>query len=82
MRWCPNPKGCTNAFIYDPDNKDKKLICSECKYDFCCDCNEPWHSGTCQDYQTWKTENSLEDKKFAEWKKANTKPCPKCILFI
>jgi hypothetical protein len=54
MKWCPNPKGCNYAFIFNPDSKNKKLLCGECKYEFCRDCNEQYHTGTCEDFQKWK----------------------------
>jgi len=78
IKWCTNPKGCQNAVIFDPLSRENKIICTECKYEFCVLCAESWHFGTCEAYQQWKIENSKEDKEFAQWTKDNTKPCPKC----
>lgn len=32
----------------------------------------------CEKYQQWLTDKEQGDSKFAEWKKQNTKECPKC----
>jgi len=77
-KYCQNPKGCTNVFINNQPKFEKKFTCTECKYEWCGDCNESWHSGTCEQYQAWKLENSKEEQNFDTWKKANTKPCPSC----
>jgi len=77
VRWCANPKGCGNALICDT-TRTKQVICTECKYEFCFDCNEPWHTGTCEDYQKWKVENGKEDKAFKKWANENSKQCPGC----
>jgi len=77
-KYCQNPKGCTNVFISDQPKFEKKLKCTECQYEWCSECGESWHSGTCEQFQQWKVENSKEEKNFNDWKKNNTKPCPSC----
>jgi len=82
VRWCPNPKGCGNAIVGDSSGSVKKMICDVCQFEFCFDCNEQWHSGTCEQFQQWKLENSHEDAEFAKWAKANTKQCPNCGIKV
>jgi len=82
VRWCPKV-GCGNAIIGDPENS--KCVCTspECKYEFCFQCSEPWHQDfSCEQYQDWKAENGMVDKKFSKWAKDNTKKCPNCKSLI
>jgi ariadne-1 len=74
-RWCPRP-GCGNAVIGDPQYR--RIVCNKCQFEFCFECNDSWHTGTCEEYRQWKVENGKADVKFEEWQKENTKPCPNC----
>jgi len=78
-RWCPKPS-CGNAVIGDPAHP--KITCTKCSYSFCFNCNEDWHSGTCEDLQKWKKENGRVDQEFQNWARDKTKPCPghRCVL--
>jgi hypothetical protein len=83
VRWCPNPKGCGNAMCREQGNTNNKAVCDKCNFEFCFECCEEWHSGTCEEYQQWKIENKKTDIKFSEWtKNNNTKKCPKCKIII
>jgi len=75
LRWCPKP-GCGNAMFFDPDHPECK--CTQCNYEFCGNCKEPAHKGTCEEYQQWKEDNGLVDKKYENWARKNTKKCPNC----
>jgi len=83
VRWCPNPKSCNNAIVNDRPNENKKLVCDQCHYAFCFDCNEEWHIGTCEELQEWKLQNNQVDKAFVKYtKSSNTQKCPKCKVRI
>jgi len=81
VKWCPRP-GCGNAIIGDPENPRCQCTNSECRYEFCFLCSEPWHEMTCEQYQEWKVESGLVDTKFSNWAKKNTKKCPQCKTMI
>jgi len=82
VKWCPKP-GCGNAIVGDPENPRCQCTNSNCKYEFCFLCAEPWHQdATCEQYQQWKAENGMVDAKFTNWAKKNTKKCPQCKTLI
>jgi predicted RNA-binding Zn-ribbon protein involved in translation (DUF1610 family) len=70
---CPF-KDCGNAVVLEDPNQ-KKIKCDKCNHEFCADCGEEAHLGTCEDFEQWRVENGKVDKK---WSKENTKPCPGC----
>jgi len=80
LKWCTNPRGCQNAMIGDASNP--KMICDICKWEFCFLCSEPWHIGSCDEYQKWKVENGKVDLEFDKWAKNHSKPCPNCKMMI
>jgi len=80
LKWCTNPRGCQNAFIGDPVNP--RMVCSACNWEFCFLCSEPWHNGTCEQYQKWKVDNGKVDTEFEKWAKSHSKPCPNCKMMI
>eukprot|EP01090_Pellita_catalonica_P002670 TRINITY_DN12242_c0_g1_i1.p1 TRINITY_DN12242_c0_g1~~TRINITY_DN12242_c0_g1_i1.p1 ORF type:complete len:237 (-),score=31.49 TRINITY_DN12242_c0_g1_i1:84-731(-) len=78
LRWCPKA-GCGNAMIGDEANP--MMVCSNttCRYTFCFKCKEEWHTdATCEEYATWKVENSEAEQRYQEWMKQHAKICPKC----
>jgi len=82
VTFCPKA-GCNNAMISGADNNgtgnDLMMKCSGCNFTYCTKCKEEWHSdSTCEQYQSWKLENNLSEKKYAEWVKQFAKPCPQC----
>eukprot|EP01130_Rhizamoeba_saxonica_P004154 TRINITY_DN170_c0_g1_i1.p1 TRINITY_DN170_c0_g1~~TRINITY_DN170_c0_g1_i1.p1 ORF type:complete len:507 (-),score=106.68 TRINITY_DN170_c0_g1_i1:453-1973(-) len=82
LRWCPRPD-CGNAMIGDPDRP--MMICpnEECRFSFCFNCKEEWHSdATCEEYQEWKIENSEAEARYQEWVEQNAKECPSCKTYI
>ncbi len=76
VRWCP-AKDCGNAVIREDPNQ-KKIRCGKCEHEFCADCGEEAHLGTCEALEQWKIENGKVDTAFKQWSKENTKPCPGC----
>jgi len=81
-RWCPRP-GCNTAMIGSSQHAMMKCPREECKFAFCFNCKEAWHSDvTCEQYQKWKEENGEADQRYRAWAKLNTKPCPKCKAAI
>jgi hypothetical protein len=74
-RWCPRP-GCGTPVIGDPQYR--RIVCPKCQFEFCFECQDSWHTGTCEQYRQWKLENGQADRKFDAWQKENTKPCPNC----
>jgi len=77
-RWCPKP-GCGMAMIGNKDHPMMRCPNDKCKYCFCFNCRVDWHAdSTCEKYQLWVQENKAADNKFEEWRKQNTKLCPKC----
>ncbi|EGC29258.1 hypothetical protein DICPUDRAFT_43095 [Dictyostelium purpureum] len=78
FRTCPR-SNCNTALIGDPDAP--MIVCPKesCKFAYCFNCKDAWHSDiTCEQYKRWKEENDQAERKFQEWSRANTKPCPKC----
>ena len=70
--WCPRA-GCKMAMFA---NGGLMLVCPSetCKFTFCRDCKEEWHSDTtCEQFQKWKIENREGDARYVEWAKKNTK---------
>jgi len=82
VRWCPKV-GCGNAIIGDPENPRCRCTNTDCAYEFCFLCSEPWHEdATCEQYQEWKVASGLTDTKFNKWAKKNAKKCPQCKTMI
>eukprot|EP01113_Clastostelium_recurvatum_P032600 TRINITY_DN4210_c0_g1_i2.p1 TRINITY_DN4210_c0_g1~~TRINITY_DN4210_c0_g1_i2.p1 ORF type:complete len:531 (-),score=73.69 TRINITY_DN4210_c0_g1_i2:208-1716(-) len=75
VRWCPKA-GCGNAMAMDPTSRD--CHCQKCGQDFCGECKEDTHTGTCEEFQQWRVENGLVDKRYSKWANKHTKKCPQC----
>lgn len=74
--WCPK-EGCGNGFIID--DSCSFAGCDICKTNVCGKCKEVYHNGeTCEEYKARKSESDESFKQSIEWKKMNTKNCPKC----
>eukprot|EP01100_Stratorugosa_tubuloviscum_P013976 TRINITY_DN721_c0_g1_i5.p1 TRINITY_DN721_c0_g1~~TRINITY_DN721_c0_g1_i5.p1 ORF type:complete len:499 (+),score=211.00 TRINITY_DN721_c0_g1_i5:140-1636(+) len=79
-RWCPKADCGTACFGTE---KEPKLICSKCSYNFCFTCGEEWHPHlTCAQLQELKKKNGEADIKFLEWAIGRAKPCPRCKFLI
>lgn len=77
-RWCPKP-GCGTAMIGNPQNPMMRCPNEKCKFCFCFNCKDEWHSDyTCAQYQQWKKENGEGEDRFDQWLKEHAKVCPKC----
>lgn len=81
MKWCPRP-GCQNAVSeYSTEGKCLVAKCT-CGYKFCWQCNEEAHTpATCDLVVQWK-KKCEDDSETYNWINSNTKPCPKCKVFI
>jgi len=80
FRWCPNPKGCGNAFVWDGDCQH--LVCDLCDFQFCFQCQQAWHSGSCQEFFKEQLENGGDEAEFYKWAVINSKQCPNCGVRI
>lgn len=75
--WCPRA-GCGMAMYVQGG---LMLICPSdtCRFSFCRQCRVEWHAdATCEQFKQWQIENGQADARFEQWRKANTKTCPKC----
>ncbi|CAN0872837.1 Probable E3 ubiquitin-protein ligase ARI7 [Linum grandiflorum] len=78
-KWCPAPD-CECAVEFDQiqsngSNYDVSCLCS---HSFCWNCCEDRHRPVdCETVKKWTMKNASESDN-ETWKKANTKPCPKC----
>eukprot|EP01130_Rhizamoeba_saxonica_P009075 TRINITY_DN3683_c0_g1_i4.p1 TRINITY_DN3683_c0_g1~~TRINITY_DN3683_c0_g1_i4.p1 ORF type:complete len:396 (-),score=53.41 TRINITY_DN3683_c0_g1_i4:92-1279(-) len=79
--WCTNPKGCETA-IKANSEVTKHIICEVCNWEFCMECTEEWHEGTCEDYEKWMIKNKKANKKFKKFERKYCKKCPKCKIRI
>eukprot|EP01102_Stenamoeba_stenopodia_P022241 TRINITY_DN919_c0_g2_i2.p1 TRINITY_DN919_c0_g2~~TRINITY_DN919_c0_g2_i2.p1 ORF type:complete len:658 (+),score=162.13 TRINITY_DN919_c0_g2_i2:115-2088(+) len=81
MKWCPRP-GCQNAVSeYASEGRCLVAKCT-CGYKFCWQCNEEAHTpATCDLVVQWK-KKCEDDSETYNWINSNTKPCPKCKVFI
>ncbi|CEL98464.1 unnamed protein product [Vitrella brassicaformis CCMP3155] len=77
---CPimvNKASCGALFIIGKDQK--KVTCPTCEKTICLACMAEAHTGTCEEYQKWKAENSQADEKFVQFtQKENCQRCPTC----
>jgi len=76
IAWCATAD-CETIMSVD-DNAPNKLVCENCFSTRCALCNETFHTGTCKDFKKWKQKRKGGDTKFAKYKMAHCKPCPKC----
>ncbi|CAN1171569.1 Probable E3 ubiquitin-protein ligase ARI7 [Linum perenne] len=76
-KWCPAPNcECAVEFCMSGDaNYDVSCLCS---HSFCWNCCEDRHRPVdCETVKNWAVKNDSESEN-ENWKKVNTKPCPKC----
>ncbi|CAN1252540.1 Disease resistance protein L6 [Linum perenne] len=78
-KWCPAPNcECAVEFCMsagDDANYDVSCLCS---HSFCWNCCEDRHRPVdCETVKNWAVKNDSESEN-ENWKKVNTKPCPKC----
>ena len=86
VKYCPGVN-CGYAFIND-DNRVQNIECPKCKRIFCSGCLER-HPGnvTCKDAEIARRAQNApgaanNERATEEWKRRNTKPCPKCNAAI
>ncbi|XP_048590279.1 E3 ubiquitin-protein ligase RNF217-like [Nematostella vectensis] len=72
----------TKTKTKEKNNEDCKVVCRECKFVWCYDCQAPWHYGiSCKEF-------CQGDKSLKIWAKNRGAPtrnatrCPKCQVFI
>ncbi|KAJ6337893.1 hypothetical protein OIU76_007551 [Salix suchowensis] len=76
-KWCPAP-GCDYAIDFVGCDGDFDVSCL-CSHSFCFNCCEERHRPVrCDTVGKWNLKNS-SDSQNETWKKAYTKPCPKCL---
>ncbi|XP_060566873.1 E3 ubiquitin-protein ligase arih1-like [Ruditapes philippinarum] len=85
VKTCPR---CSNITQITDEQSEKKtkygllITCSECHFDWCFECQAPWHNGIkCKEFRKG-------DKLVKSWAKekhygnTNAQKCPKCKIFI
>ena len=80
FRWC-KAEGCESGQIHDDSGDHPIVICHACKSRSCYVHDVPWHyDKTCNEFEL-ELEN-VKDMATINYKKENTKSCPKCNVTI
>lgn len=76
---CPYPSCDGVTTVSNP--KEKKILCSKCKRNFCATCKSSWHEGrTCEE---WKQINHVENDEIAKMiKHHEVVKCPRCQALV
>ena len=65
------------------NNKNNNVVCYECGYKFCFDCQIKHTGISCKKYIKWKNKNKNRDKYFKKYlKNMIFKKCPECKILI
>ncbi|OXA52893.1 potential E3 ubiquitin-protein ligase ariadne-2 isoform X2 [Folsomia candida] len=80
LRFCPGPN--CDIIVRSKEPLAKKVICHNCKADFCFKCGTDYHAPTdCETIKRWLTK-CADDSETANYISAHTKDCPKCHICI
>eukprot|EP01125_Pyxidicula_operculata_P012905 TRINITY_DN4250_c0_g1_i1.p1 TRINITY_DN4250_c0_g1~~TRINITY_DN4250_c0_g1_i1.p1 ORF type:complete len:337 (+),score=43.48 TRINITY_DN4250_c0_g1_i1:64-1074(+) len=79
--WCPF---CPSGFFVDRDDDSCKTVqCHHCNTNLCTGCKWTSHEGTCDEARLKLLElHGKENEESEQWKRNNTKQCPKCQVHI
>ncbi|CAN1252556.1 Disease resistance protein L6 [Linum perenne] len=78
-KWCPAPNcECAVEFCMSARDDANYNVSCLCSHSFCWNCCEDRHRPVdCETVKNWAVKNDSESEN-ENWKKVNTKPCPKC----
>jgi len=78
VKQCPT-RDCEHLFVSDPANP-RIDMCPECDHEYCVSCVAHHAAGvTCQEAEAQAQQaKTREEQQADEWKRQNTKPCPRC----